>query len=347
MKTKQILSLLILAAVAVGSCQEENFIYEGAQYYEFSAYEKGQSLVGSIIEKESNVVGVDSVCVQIIKPSDNDIVVQYEIAEKVFYLKDRGRYVTQIPAGVSADRVDTIWSSAVYGTDYTIANTDRAQFSETAKTGSLVIKKGEYMGYITVDMKIKSGTEFFVVLKDSESAKANNPTSILKYIISPDKIFFLNESFAESLLHTWTLIDKDGDGFSWVWHKGSMTSDSYLDEEGAVTPENYLISPQFTISEKSQNVVLKFDLAAGAKNDYEEQYRIIVSESHITKENCREAEIFRDWTVLTSEHRSKNFVTESIDMQRFIGKSIYLGFVHGNCTDQYYILLKNVMVYSY
>lgn len=347
MKTKHILSSLILFSFMLCGCQKEDFIYQGPQYYEFSAYEKGQALNGSIIEKENSRIGLDSICVQIIKPAEKDIVVQYEIASKIYYLKDKGKYVTQVPGGVSPDKVDTIESSAVYGTDYTIKSTGGAHFTESSKTGSLVIKKGEYMGYITVDMKVKSGTEFFVLLKDSESAKANKPTSILKYTISPDKVFYLNESFLESLPDTWTVIDKDGDGFNWVWYKGAMTSDSYLDDEGAVNPENYLISPKFTISSKAENVVLKFDVAAGAKNDYEEQYRIIVSESPITKENCRNAEIIKDWTVLTSEHKSKNFITESVDMRKFIGKTIYIGFLHGNCTNQYYILLKNVMVYSY
>lgn len=346
MKTKHIL-LVILFVLVLCSCQEEDFTYQGPQYYEFSAYEKGQSLMGSILEKENNTIGLDSICVQIIKQADNDIVVEYEIVEKIFLLKDKGKYVTQIPDGVPEEKVETIQSSAVYGIDYAIKSVDGAQFSESAKTGSLTIKKGEYMGYITVDMKVKSGTAFFVILKDSKDAKANKPTSILKYIISPDKAFYLNESFSESLPDSWTIIDKDGDGFNWVWYKGAMTSDSYLDDDGAVTPENYLISPKFTISGKAKNVVLKFDLAAGGKGAYEEQYRVIASESPITIENCRDAEIIRDWTKLTSEHRSKNFVTESIDMQKFIGKSIYIGFVHGNCTDEYYILLKNVTVYSY
>lgn len=347
MRTKQILSLPLLFALMLCGCRQEDFTYQGPQYYEFGVGEKGQTLTGGIVEKENGKIGLDSICVQIIKPADRDIVVQYEIVSEIYYLRDKGKYVAQLPDGVSSGKTDTIRSSAVYGIDYTIRSDGGTDFAESSKTGSLVIAKGQYRGYIPVDMKVKSGTEFFVLLKDSESAKANKPTALLRYIISPDKIFYLNESFSESLPDTWTLIDKDGDGFNWVWYKGAMTSDSYLDDEGAVTPENYLISPRFTIPAKAENVELKFDVAAGARNDYKEQYRVIVSESPITKENCRNAEIVRDWTTLTSEHRDKNFVTESIDMRKFIGKTVYIGFVHGNCTDQYYILLKNAMVYSY
>lgn len=346
MKTKYILSAILFITVLVG-CQEEDFTYQGPQYYEFSAFENGQSAAGSIIEKENNVIGIDSICVQIIKPTSSDVVIDYEIAEKIYYLKDKGKYVSQIPAGVPNDKVEVKESTAVYGTDYTIKSTDGATYSESTKTGSLTIKRGEFMGYITIDMKVKSGTSFFVILKDSKDAKANKPTSILRYTISPDKVFYLNESFAESLPDTWTILDKDGDGFNWVWYKGAMTSDSYLDDEGAVTPENYLISPKFEISKKAKNVVLKFDVAAGGRGAYSEQYRVIVSESPITLDNCRDATILRDWTTLTAEYKSKNFITESIDMKDYIGKSIYVGFVHGNCTDEYYILLKNVMVYSY
>lgn len=346
MKTKHILSAIIFTLVLLG-CQEEDFTYQGPQYYEFSAYEKGQSLMGSIIEKENNVIGLDSICVQIIKPANNDIVVEYEIVEEIFYIKDKGKYVTQIPDGMSKDKVEIVQSSANYGVDYTVKSVEGSQFSESTKTGTLTIKKGEYMGYITVDMKIKSGNMFFVVLKDSHDAKANKPTSILKYIMSPDKTFYLDESFSESLPDSWSIIDKDGDGFNWVWHKGAMTSDSYLDDEGAVFPENYLISPKFTISKREKNVVLEYNIAAGGRGAYEEQYRIIVSENPITFDNCRDAEIIRDWTVLTDEHKSKNFVKESVDMQNYIGKTVYIGFLHGNCTDEYYILLKDVVVYGY
>lgn len=347
MKTKHIASLLTFFALIFLRCEEENFTYQGPQYYEFSAYEKGQSFTAGILEKENNKIGLDSICIQLIKPTNEDILVDYEIADKIFYLKDKGKYVTQISTATPPEKIDTVSSSASYGTDYMIIESNGSHFSESSKTGSVVIKKGEYMGYITVDMKVKSGTSFFVILKDSKDAQANKPTSILRYTISPDKVFYLNETFSQSLPDTWTLIDKDGDGFDWVWYKGAMTSDSYLDDEGAVTPENYLISPKFTIPDNVENVVLKFDIAAGGNNDYEEQYRVIVSELPITIENCRNADIVRDWTTLTSEYSGKNFITESIDLRKYIGKNIYVGFVHGNCTDEYYILLKNIMVYSY
>jgi hypothetical protein len=44
---------------------------------------------------------------------------------------------------------------------------------------------------------------------------ANKPTSILNYKIAPDKIYYFTEKFQTEIPDTWTLIDKDGDGYNW------------------------------------------------------------------------------------------------------------------------------------
>ena len=170
-------------------------------------------------------------------------------------------------------------------------------------------------------------------------------------IVVPNATIWFSEDFStDPFDRGWTNIDKDGDGYSWNWYDNppSITSDSYLDDEGDVNPENYLISPAITnIPADAPNVTLVFQVAAGANGtDYKEHYKVIISENAITIDNCRNADVLRDWTELTDDNRSKNFTDVSIDMTAYKGKTVYIGLVHGDCTGQYYILVRNLKVFT-
>jgi len=170
-------------------------------------------------------------------------------------------------------------------------------------------------------------------------------------VVVPDEsgAVFLDESFATDPLPDgeWTVIDKDGDGYTWEWYDGAMTSDSWRSGGvGALTPENYLISPAFTIDASASTVTLAFQVAAEDDTDYKEQYKVIVSENAITADNCRSADVLQDWTELTEASSDETFTGVSIDMTAYKGKTVYIGIVHGNCTDQYYILVRNLKVFA-
>lgn len=344
---KLIINIFLISTIALlfSACQKQDWTYKGPQYFEFSASENNQSVTSNIYQKENSKIGLDSICVQLVAHSTADVAVNYEIVKQLYYLTDEDKYVESVPSGKSASLVDTVYSTATYGTDYTIETSGTSTFSSSTMSGSLVIPKDKYFGYIQVNMKKKAGNNFYVVLKDSENTKVNKPNSIFKYILSPDKIFYFQESFASEIPDTWTLLDKDGDGHNWNWYDGAATSDSYISGGvGAVKPENYLVSPAVTIGGTTDNVYLTFELAAGDSDYPEENYRVIISESPITLDNCRNATLLRDWTALDSSY--KDFKMETIDITAYKGKKVYIGFVHGNCTDCYYIELRNVKVFG-
>ncbi|MEN6618309.1 MAG: choice-of-anchor J domain-containing protein [Rikenellaceae bacterium] len=338
------ISFIILLAALFSGCQKEDWTYKGPQYYEFSAYENNQGTISNILEKENSKIGLDSICIQIMKPANGDITVNYKIAEKIYYLTDKDKYVEEIPEGTNLNVVDTVYTTAKLGEDYQIVTEANSTFSATAMTGTVTIPKGKYFGYIQVEMLKKAGKNFYVILKDSPDTKANKPTSILNYKLAPDRVFYFQETFLSEIPDTWTLIDKDGDGYEWNYYDGAATSDSYVSGDGALTPENYLISPLITIGSSTANVKLDFDLSVGDTDYPEENYRVIISESPITLANCQQATILRDWTALNETYG--DYKTESIDITAYKGKRVYIGFVHGNCTDQYYMLMRNVKVYG-
>ena len=345
MKNLIYISFVILLSALLSGCQKEDRTYQGPQYYEFSAFKNKQGTISNILQKENNKVGLDSICIQLINTSTGNVTVNYEIVQKLYYLSDKDKFVEEVPAGTDVAVVDTVLSTAVLGTDYQIVTDANSTFTASAMTGSLTIPQGKYFGYIQVNMLKKTGKNFYVVLKDSPDTKANKPTSILNYKIAPDKVYYFTEKFQTEIPDTWTILDKDGDGYGWEYYKSHATSDSYRGGGvGALTPENYLVSPLINIGNTADEVLLTFDVSAGDEDYPEENYRVVISESPITLANCRQATILRDWTELDASYASDK--TETIDITSYKGKSVYIAFVHGNCTDCYYIRLANINVYG-
>lgn len=197
--------------------------------------------------------------------------------------------------------------------------------------------------------ELQPGTTYYVRafaknsagLSYSEEQKFSTPEVIITTL--------LQEPLTGDVPASWTLIDKDGDGHGWEFYEGygTVCSDSYLSAEGALTPENYLITPAVSIPAEAQSADLSFEIAASAKNAYREKYKVIVSLQPITIDNCRDAEVLRNYTELTEEYKQKNFVNQTMDLSGYIGKTVYIGFVHGDCTDMESLLLKNVIINSY
>ena len=175
----------------------------------------------------------------------------------------------------------------------------------------------------------------------SEEQKFSTPEVIMTTL--------LNEPLTGEVPASWTVIDKDGDGHGWEYYEGygTVCSDSYLSAEGALTPENYLVTPAISIPEDANSADISFEMAASAKNAYKEKYKLVVSLQPITIDNCRDAETLKEYTELTEEYKQKNFVNQTIDLSAYIGKTVYIGFVHGDCTDMESLLLKNVIINSY
>ena len=333
-------STIVLAFMMVlFSCQKEDWTYKGPQYFEFSAWENGQTANNGVYTKENGEIGLDKVCVQLVKHSDAPVTVAYKIVPEVYYLKDESRLVSEVPAGKASDLVEVLPSTAEYGTEYEIVPGSGSTFNVSSISGTITIPAGEYFGYINVDMKVKSGNNFYIVLVDSPDTKANKPSSILNYVMLPEKIVYFEESFLTEIPETFTIIDKDGDGYCWEWWDGEATSDSWKSGGiGPLTPENYLVTPAIEIGSKMKTAYVDFDVRA----KYDEGYRLMISTSPITEANCREADVALDWQVT----EVNSWVTITVDISAYRGKTVYIALVHGNCTDQYYIRIKNLSVYG-
>ena len=290
------------------SCEKEDRTYQGPLFYEFSPSECGQSVLSNIFVKEAGKNGEDRLCVQLIKPADGAVRVNFRLADQLFYIKSTTEYLTELPDGYTSDQYIVYTGTTTYGKDFEFGTGSNIEYDAKYQTGTITIPAGEMFGYIPLNILQRKGGSAYIILEDSEDARANRPTSILNLKLTAEKTFYFEESLTKELPSTWSLLDKDGDGLGWYYYAkwGLVISDSYdYDTESALSPENYLITPAIAIPADATAPELMFDLAASATNAYQEKYKIIASESPLTLDNCQDADVLRDYTELTSAYSNK------------------------------------------
>ncbi len=153
----------------------------------------------------------------------------------------------------------------------------------------------------------------------------------------------LSESF-ENGLGNWTLINTDGDSYNWQTvdltssFSGKFTakdgsyvamSRSWINNSvGAVTPDQWLISPQIT----DLGGTLKYYIMDDG-NNYQENYRIYVS---TTGKNIS------DFVAVTDDMLSPNsteWAEVTVDLSSYKGQAGYIAFRHYNCTDKDFMFI--------
>lgn len=140
----------------------------------------------------------------------------------------------------------------------------------------------------------------------------------------------------------WTSLDQDGDSYGWKISNShtpaegtyAAYSESYINDIGPLTPDNWLISPGFTCT--TDSLVLTYSIKAQDSNWLSEKYSVLLS----TTGNS-----IGDFTpVYTSTISTSGWYTVSISFLGFAGEQVYLAFRHWDCTDQYQILLDNIRI---
>ncbi|MCQ2315411.1 MAG: choice-of-anchor J domain-containing protein [Bacteroidales bacterium] len=168
------------------------------------------------------------------------------------------------------------------------------------------------------------------------------------------------EEFETGAIPTgWTTIDADGDGFNWTpasvlmagylipAHGGAdcITSQSYSSSAGALTPDNYLVSPKVKITTGSE-----FSFWACAQDpDYaSEHYGVAISTTTAT---AGAFTTIAEWTMTAKEEagagaymsrdgkgtREGNWYQKTVDLSSYAGQEVYIAIRHFNCTDWFYL----------
>lgn len=155
----------------------------------------------------------------------------------------------------------------------------------------------------------------------------------------------IDENFDNGIPSTWTNIDADGDGYKWENTLATQTGDesdpypyamsaSFRNNVGALTPDNYLISPKIKITEGAK---LTYEVGGIDANYYEENYTVYVG----TVENGSFTKV---GTLLNETVPSVDFTQRTIDLSSYAGQNLCIAFRHHDCYDVYYMTLDNVKV---
>ncbi len=176
-------------------------------------------------------------------------------------------------------------------------------------------------------------TMFFALLAFAFCAKA--------------QVTFVNESFdGSSLPDGWTVIDADGDGYNWMpslqvstsfyTHSGEgcITSASYVNNVGALTPDNWLITPQITVS-AGDSVTFWY---RGQDPSYAaENFGVYVSTTGTATSN---------FTSIYQGTADSVYQQVALSLAAYVGQNIYVAIRHYNITDMYWLNIDDIKIGS-
>ena len=153
---------------------------------------------------------------------------------------------------------------------------------------------------------------------------------------------------SQSEVNEWTFVDKDGDGYNWAWNElydapeayegeGCIYSNSYVNYVGELNPDNWAISPEFTIPENASSATLSW-YAGPQDPDYpEEHYGVYVGTGTDT---ANYTQLFEE-TISYSDYKNT-----TVDLTAYAGQTIRVAFRHFNCTDMFILNLDQVEVFA-
>lgn len=152
------------------------------------------------------------------------------------------------------------------------------------------------------------------------------------------------EGFENGVPSSITLVDNDGDGYGWdnnTWsaayaNTGSklIASASYINNVGALSPDNWMILPAMAIPAGTQ-----YTLSWYARDfQYTENYGIFIGTTGTV------AALSATTPVATFTTNGVNYEKKSVDLSAYAGQTIYIAFRHYNVTDMYWLMIDDIRV---
>lgn len=142
----------------------------------------------------------------------------------------------------------------------------------------------------------------------------------------------------------WTLNDADGDTHNWelavapsfASHSGNNSAASASYDGAALTPDNYLITPKFSIP--AGNYDLKFWAAPQDPLWPSEKYAVLVSTTGNAPADF--TEIFSETLTAADSSYKENIIS----LAAYSGQDIYIAFRHFDVTDMFWMKLDDISI---
>lgn len=146
-----------------------------------------------------------------------------------------------------------------------------------------------------------------------------------------------------------TFVDSDNDGYGWdVYdfgttgngHNGStyvITSASYVNSVGPLTPDNWMMLPAFDIPAGSDFSLSWYE--KGQDSNYaSEFYSVYINTTGNTVAN------FTATTAVLTSTATGDWVKKTVSLANYAGQTIYIAFRHHNVTDMFYLDIDDMRI---
>ena len=237
----------------------------------------------------------------------------------------------------------------------------------TAMTSSDTFNDESANYYMVVNVTPESGYEFAnnvnVYINGNASYAANSTVSGGVLQVQTINFNVVNATvydFENSTFQGWTTIDADGDGYTWVLsstgmgtgygHNGSVDmvySQSYDNNYGALTPDNYLVSPAkaaynhisfFACAQDAAWASEHFGVAVSLTGNTSGSDFVTIDEWTMTAKRSGVKGVGRD-----GETRDQgNWYEITTDLSAYAGQEFWIAIRHFNCTDWFYLDVDDI-----
>ncbi len=182
-----------------------------------------------------------------------------------------------------------------------------------------------------------------------------NDSYVLRYRDSRTQTL-LSESFENGISDEWTIVDADGDGFTWglsselmsgyVAHSGSdmLSSQSFDFTAGTLTPDNWLITPAVTLPENAESINFRFYVNVQDVAYPSEHYGVYISTT-TTDIDAFTLLWEEDLNAAGGTHRTQGAWGEkNTDLTAYAGQTVYVAIRHFNSSNMFYFNLDDIAV---
>lgn len=186
-----------------------------------------------------------------------------------------------------------------------------------------------------------NGEYSYTVQAGNDFASSNNSApAVVTISEAPIK---LSEGFETTAVNAipfnWTKVDADGDSNNWYTYSGvanngsrSIASASWLATGGALTPDNWLITPAMTIGSGE-----KLTYFVRSSSYYGETYGLYISTTDTDTASFTRV-------VYEPQLKAGTWQPRVFDLADYEGQTIYIAFRHFNCTDGIRLYLDDIVV---
>lgn len=151
---------------------------------------------------------------------------------------------------------------------------------------------------------------------------------------------------ADDPVACWSFVDADGDSYSWdpsvfslssQAHTGDgcIASASFINGIGALTPDNWLVSPHIYLPQDNGFTLSWY--AAGVDQTYfAEHYGVYIS---TTGMNPSDFQLLQEYDIT-----STTWTQKTLNLDQYAGQHVYIAFRHFDITDMYWLKLDDVTI---